>query len=150
MRNTLLTVNYIVVLMFCFGPLIGQVTIEYKDLFEGEGIILDTAEVARFFKGYCESVYQPTVSEVELAEGILANFIYCNKKIRKTYNRQYGGIKIDGDQWIVINLLNFRTRRMRGMFSDWQSIWEYGFGEFYEKNSVIYLVNLTNQSVKFY
>lgn len=69
-------------------------------------------------------------------------------KLRK-YNRQYVGYQnTELDTVILINLLNFSKKKYaKSYFEGWKKEYVFGLGDFYEKNSISFLINLTKKEV---
>jgi hypothetical protein len=53
-----------------------------------------------------------------------------------------------GEYYILVDLLNFKRKRIaESKFEGWRENYFIGFGEYYEKNTRNYVVNLTTQKV---
>lgn len=74
------------------------------------------------------------------------------RKHYRKYNRQYIGYSTTaGDTIVLINLLNFSKKgKAKKMFPTWKQEFVIGFGEFYEKNTLLITVNLTRHKLSFF
>ena len=72
------------------------------------------------------------------------------QKKYKKYKRQYiGFIDALGNKVVLIQFLNFnKKRKARTYFDKWKEDFIIGFGDFYEKNTVRFLVNLNLKKVE--
>lgn len=66
------------------------------------------------------------------------------------YNRQYlGFVDQAGNKNVIINLLNFKCKKKaKEQFEGWEEFFFIGFGEYYEKNSVRFVVNLSTKQLR--
>jgi len=130
-----------------------------QDFFKGKAII--------FNKNYKPPIklpsnierFSPSDEEIILTESLIANRYDKDinwgketKNVKKKYwkyNRQYlGYIDSQGNKKIVINLLNFKCRKKaQEKFEGWKNGFVIGFGEYYEKNSLRLVADLTSKKI---
>ncbi len=133
------------------------------NLYSGESVVFTQEYNPPLVLNNSKGLFTPSIAEIEQAEKILFNrynkdlildSLYTHiknvQKKYKRYNRQYLGYLDDsGDKIILINLLNFRKKKIaKEKFKGWNEEYIIGFGEYYEKNSVRYDVNLARGSLK--
>ena len=134
---------------------------ENPELFRCEAIV---------FTGKCHipilipdkySVFAPTESDIIAAEKIFfekyAKYIkkeygWKIKNVKRKfwrYNRQYIGLKDEeGNVYILIKLLNFRSKRKaKKYFPEWDKMYIVGFGKFYQKNVRTVVIDLSNKEL---
>ncbi len=127
-------------------------------LFKGEAVIF-TEDYIPPFK-VSGKIYTPTSTQILEAENIL--FSRYNKDLEDIawkeenarrkywcYNRQYlAYIDLSGENIMIINLLNFKRKKkaVKG-FEGWKEIYLVGFGEYYEKNTVRFEINLDTRKL---
>jgi hypothetical protein len=105
------------------------------------------------------SRFTPSKNEAILAEEILfkkkEEFVKkwgksFNKEIKKS-NRQFVGYyDLKGEKHIIVLLLNVNKNRSDDYFKTWLTKPVVGFGEFYEKNLKILIVNLSHRYARIY
>ncbi|MEL6658810.1 MAG: hypothetical protein AAFP77_05290 [Bacteroidota bacterium] len=65
------------------------------------------------------------------------------------YRRQYLGFRdSSGDTLVAVQYINFKDRRAKEKFLDWEHKFSIGFGNWYELNTFILIVNITDQNVR--
>ena len=104
-------------------------------------------------------MFSPSDEEINLAELLIferydtdINWSKKTKNVKKKYwkyNRQYlGYIDSQGNKKIVINLLNFKCKKKAlEQFEGWEKGFFVGFGEYYEKNSLRLVADLTSKKI---
>ena len=104
-------------------------------------------------------MFSPSDEDIVLAESIISERydkdITWSKKTKNVkkkywkYNRQYlGYIDSQGNKKIIINLLNFKCRKKaQENFEGWEKSFFVGFGEYYEKNSLRLIADLTSKKL---
>jgi hypothetical protein len=163
-------VKYILLVFVAFASLQGHgqqtVPVTLKNLYQGEGIIFDAEYKIPIIIEEASKRFTPSIEEINKAETLLLsnsndvsykglNGMYEPSKLKKKlckYNRQYVGyLNANSDQIILIHLLNFKGKKKAKMnFSDWKNVYIVGFGDFYERNMLTVLVNLTKSEVSAY
>lgn len=126
-----------------------------KNLFKGEAIVFNKNYVPPIKLPSNIEIFTPSDEEIILAELVFTerydkdiNRSIKASRVKKKYwkyNRQYlGYIDSLGNKKIVINLLNFKCRKKaKENFEGWKHGFFVGFGEYYEKNSLILVADLT-------
>lgn len=136
--------------------------LEFSDpsLFNGKGYILNDDFSPKIILPVSSKFIRATPEQVYVAELIFMNkfsknttlLYYNNKNIKKYfwhYNRQYLGFQDKyGQTNIIINLLNFKNKRISGeKFENWEKYYFIGFGQFYERNTLRVKVNIDSCKV---
>jgi len=155
------------ILLFCNGIFSQQITdtitiIKLPEYYKGHGIIFSDKYIPPVKKIQSSKRFNPIKEEIQQAEKILiTNY---NKSLRnnphrcynctptknvkkkfKYWNRQYlGYVDANGHRIIWIKLLKFRSKRKeKKYFANWKNGFVFGFGDFYEKNTDSFSVNIT-------
>lgn len=126
-------------------------------------VIFDSSTVTYFrLPAYVSHKFTPDVQDILTAEKIffeeynlpaLDHFSRKKrsiKKIYRNYGRQYlGFVTFSGEKLVLIQLLNFdiTSAQLKNVYKDFHSRFIVGAGDFFERNCVIVLVNLTEESV---
>lgn len=118
----------------------------YKNI---KGVVFDkTIDETIVFEDL-ELRYTPNRIDVFSAELYLSNeckkrtIRICDRVKSKHWVRQYLGYINEEDQRvIVIQFLNFGTRKLRKFYSDWEKGFIVSSGEYFYKNSDLYIVNI--------
>lgn len=102
-----------------------------------------------FIEGF-EKDLNLTIDQIIEAEKLLSEQIEI--KELKNYYRQYlGFLNNEGDNIILINLLNFKNKnKSEKYFEHWKNSFLTGHGKFYEQNQQRFLVNLSKELVTAY
>ncbi len=66
------------------------------------------------------------------------------KKLYRNYNRQYAGFINEADERLVyMRLINFRNpKQSKKYFANWKEEIVVGFGDFYEENTSVFVINI--------
>ena len=153
--------------MIFFEAGISQSSTVYRysntDFFKGETVVFTENYHPHIKLPLNTILFTPDSNELIKAEHILASQynIYMKKiglKEEKNvvkkfygYKRQYlGFIDRNGTKRIIIKLLNFkRCKKPEENYPNWESEYLVGFGEYYEKNTRAYVVNLMSASLSY-
>ncbi|THH34937.1 hypothetical protein [Neolewinella litorea] len=158
MKNVAVTLFLVVLLASCSSQRTRASSIECS--WKGEPVI--------FSKEYTSPIQLPPGSElftvqtadVEEAELLLRekrelinsenNHLSNNEEDKyKCYSRQYlGYVSITGEKFVIINLLNI-TADNKQRFEGWQKRFFVGFGDFYERNTIRYVANISDGVISF-
>lgn len=88
-----------------------------------------------------------TISQIDSWEKTIKKANYF--KEFKNFARQYAGfIDSNNDRLVAIYLLDFSKKKYRtNYFSDWHENLTIGFGEFYEKHTRLFIVNIDKNMI---
>ncbi|NQX41266.1 hypothetical protein SAMN05421820_107197 [Pedobacter steynii] len=159
--------KFVLIVFFVFTTLQGYsqnpIPVSLKEMYCGDGVIFPLDHKLPILLGEGTKRFTPSIEEITRAELLLSNNIagvnyidltgkYKPDHLKKTlykYNRQYVGYQnADSDRIILINLMNFaKKRQAKENFDGWETAYIVGFGEFYEKNRIALMVNLTKKEV---
>jgi hypothetical protein len=85
---------------------------------------------------------------------IKKTYISTNNPVKfyRYYKRQYMGIiGSNGDKLILIQILNASKRKyIKEYYENWETEFTVGTGGFYDKNTMVFLINLTTVEMKAY
>jgi len=160
----MLTASFI--LTGLYGHCQNGVAMRFKEFYRGKGIIFNSDYEPHIKIEEGAKQFTPSSDNIKMAEAFLVgnlfdveyndalNGVYEPSKLKERfskYNRQYiGYITKNLDSVVIVHLLNFGNKRKAAAnFEDWENDYLVGFGKFYEKNVVTFLVNLTTRSVSF-
>jgi hypothetical protein len=141
-----------------------QENYEYSnsELFKGKGIVFTEKYKPPIKLPEGAEVFTPEKEDIIAAEKILSQRFNIDvawtekkKNVKRRYwkdNRQYlGFVDSSGERHILINLLNFKCKKKAAKkFEGWEKTFFIGFGEYYEKNSIRLLANLTTQRLSLF
>ena len=71
------------------------------------------------------------------------------KKLYRSYNRQYAGfINKSGDRLVYMRLINFKSpKQAKKYFENWKEEIVVGFGDFYEENTRVFVINIDRNEI---
>jgi hypothetical protein len=100
------------------------------------------------FEKVIKNRFTPISADIDSAENLLKKES-VKKYAFNTYIRQYVGyIDTNNNKIIIINLLkNLGTNENQQYYEDWKKEFIVGFGEVYEKNTVVKKVNLSKGNI---
>lgn len=115
------------------------------------------------FKGQ----FTPTKENIDSAEAIFIQryeadinqkeaYIMTHDPVKfyRYYKRQYMGlIAQNGDKLILMQMLNVpkpRKKNLEDYYENWENVYILGTGDFYERNTVPFIVNLTTGELRVY
>lgn len=132
--------------------------ITLKALYKGYGKVFGNHfDGKKYIKAYVAPLTLTTASIIEAEHILFKNYkpYQTNKDAQRYfrfYYRQYIGFEDEnGDSVVLINLLNFKNQKKgRHLFFSWENTYVRGFGEAYEKNQRIFLVNLSRENIEQY
>jgi len=123
--------------------------------FSSKFTVLDTSQTVIHDIADLSQKTFPTEAQINLADQILlANLpdtVY--DRIRaKNWRRQYFGyLNAKSETVIYANFLNFKRRQeAKKYFPEWENQLIIGYGDFFEKNTYRFLVNLTTKKIEVY
>ncbi|RZJ63470.1 MAG: hypothetical protein EOO47_28535 [Flavobacterium sp.] len=162
--------KYILLVFITFTCLKGYcqntIPVSLKHLYFGDGVIFTAQYKLPIILQEGSRAFTPSLEEIKKAEMLLlsnSNDVnykdlsgrYTPSKLKKTlehFNRQYVGYQNStSDRIILIHLLNFKNKgQARNNFDDWTNTYIIGFGDFYERNILTLMVNLTKKEVSYF
>lgn len=140
--------------------LYGQDHFEYtnREHFKGTGVVFTANYRVPIYLPKKIKQFTPAKEQIDLAERVLNERYNIDdslnnetkpfKNVFWRYNRQYVGLldTSTGEHYISVSLMNFKRRRIaESHFEGWRENYVVGFGDYYEKNTRTYLVNLNTQ-----
>jgi hypothetical protein len=139
------------------------IPVTLKNLCRGDGVIFATEYKLPIIIEEGSKRFTPSIENITKAETLLLSNsdevkykglvgMYEPNKLKKKlcrYNRQYVGYQnAASDSIILIHLLNFKNKKQaKANFTDWNNSYIIGFGDFYERNMLTVMVNLTKKEV---
>jgi hypothetical protein len=160
-------VKYLLLVFIAFTSLQGYcqktIPVTLKNLYCGDGVIFTTEYKLPIIIEGGSKRFTPSIEDITKAETLLLSNpdevkykglvgMYEPNKLKKklcTYNRQYVGYQNAAlDSIILIHLLNFKNKKQaKTNFTDWNNSYIIGFGDFYERNMLTVMLNLTKKEV---
>ncbi|KAA5536547.1 hypothetical protein F0919_02445 [Taibaiella lutea] len=151
---------------FLFIQANAQTTYKYYNPkhFKGYSIVFTKEYKANFLLREFKEQFTPAKKEIDSAEAIFMRrydvdinkkeaYISTNNPVKffKYYLRQYMGlINLNDEKVILIKMLNVpkpRRKTIEEHYENWESKYVLGTGDFYERNTVPFLVNLTTGEI---
>ena len=111
-----------------------------------EGVIFDSTYSVPFKLNGLKQRITPSIKEISIAESIIEKY-YDN--ILANYYRQYLGYEdAERHKIIVIQLINSKIKRRQHIYIEpWKYEFLVGFGGFYEANTEVHSVDITNAKI---
>lgn len=175
MEKTRIRLLVLLLLMFSFGfSQVSTKIIELPKFYKGKGVVFPKEYKSIVSLKDYESSFTPTVEQIKKAEALFIdnyneatiesinkindrepeNYPYPKpvKDVKKKfcrYYRQYLGYRnAEGDEMILVNLLNFSKKsKAKKAFMDWEKEYIVAFDGFYQENMTSYLINLSKEKL---
>ena len=111
----------------------------------GAGTILSIEDVLEL-ENIVDSLFNYTYSsDARVKDYLPRNY----RKHYKRYRRQYlGFLDSSGNKLAAVQYINFKGTRAKKMYPDWDQNFAIGFGDWYEENTFILLVNITDRNIE--
>lgn len=135
--------------LYCQENIVSNI-IYLPDYYKGNGVLFNTSSDLPILLPEGIINYKPSINELKFAEKILLDSLPENNFLDKQYinklwkfGRQYFGYIENNDRIIIIQTLDFPSKRKTKLyFGNWMKEYVVGVGDFYEKRTRRYKVNI--------
>jgi hypothetical protein len=170
MSNSRKAIKLITIVVLLLTSIVNaQTTFKYYNPkhFKGHSIVFTKEYKANFSLREFNGQFTPTKEEIDSAEALFMKrydtdinkkedfkVTHNPRRYYKNYKRQYMGIMSNnGEKLIFIQMLNVpkpRRKNLEYYYENWENVYVVGTGNFYELNTVRFIVNLTKGEMKLY